>query len=101
VQNIPQQDSAERAFNKLARITSQMETLKRYRSEGQRKILVQHTTTVNADKAVVTDSVVTGKNSGAASSAKLIATVADKPMEILEPTQKEAVPVRGGGAKAK
>ena len=59
VENIPQQDSAERAFNKLARtFTSQMEALKRYRSEGQQKILVQHTsttnTTVNADQALVT-----------------------------------------------
>ena len=67
VENIPQQDSAERALNKLARtFTSQMEALKRYRSEGQQKILVQHTstmnTTVNADQAVVT----TGGNTQAA-----------------------------------
>lgn len=80
--------------------TSQMETLKRYRSEGQQKILVQHSTTVNADQAVITDRVVTGKNNETASSAKLISTVTDKPMEIIEPMQKEAVPV-GGGRKAK
>ena len=102
VENIPQQDSAERAFNKLARtFTSQMETLKRYRSEGQQKILVQHSTTVNADQAVITDRVVTGKNNEAASSAKLISTVTDKPMEIIEPMQKEAVPVGGGDTQAK
>src|SRR5208283_33464 len=34
-ENIPQQDSAERAFNKLARtFTTQMEALKNYRSKG-------------------------------------------------------------------
>ena len=102
-ENIPQRDSAERAFNKLARtFTSQMETLKRYRSEGQQKILVQHTTTVNADKAVITDRVVTGKNNEVAPSAKLITAVTDKPMEIIEAEKlKETVPVGGGGAKAK
>jgi hypothetical protein len=36
VDNIPQQDSAERAFNKLARtFASQVEALKRYRSGGE------------------------------------------------------------------
>jgi hypothetical protein len=36
VENIPQQDSAERAFNKLARtFAAQVETLKRYRGGGQ------------------------------------------------------------------
>jgi hypothetical protein len=102
-ENIPQQDSAEKAFNKLARtFTSQMETLKRYRSEGQQKILVQHTTTVNADQAVITDRVVTGKNNEVAPSAKLITAATDKPMELIEAQKpKEAVPVGGGGAKAK
>jgi hypothetical protein len=70
-----------------------------HRNRGHQQIVVQHTTTVNADQAVITDSVVTGKNNEAASSAKLITAVADKPMEILEPMQKEAVPV--GGEKKK
>jgi hypothetical protein len=47
------------------------------------------------------DRVVTGKNNEVAPSAKLITAVTDKPMEILELTQKQAVPVGGGGAKAK
>ena len=35
VDNIPQQDSAERAFNKLTRtFAAQVETLKRYRTGG-------------------------------------------------------------------
>jgi hypothetical protein len=57
---------------------------------------------VNADQAVITDSVVTGKTNEAASSAKLLAAVTDKPMGIIEAVkQKEAVPVGGGGTKAK
>jgi hypothetical protein len=103
VENIPQQDSAERAFNKLARtFASQMEALKRYRSEGQQKILVQHTTTVNADQAVITNRVVTGKNNEVAPSAKFITAITDKPMEIFEAEkQNKALPVGGGGTKAK
>src|SRR5262249_39201353 len=45
VENIPQQDSAERAFNKLARtFASQVEALKRYRSEGGQTVRVEHVT---------------------------------------------------------
>ena len=45
VDNIPQQDSAERAFNKLARtFAAQVEALKRYRSGGEQKVLVKHVT---------------------------------------------------------
>ena len=58
--------------------------------------------TVNADQAVVADTVVTGKgNKEAASLTRLLTTGADKPMETIEPTQKEAVPVRGEVRKAK
>ena len=39
VDNIPQQDSAERAFNKLARtFAMQVEALKRYRTGGEQKV---------------------------------------------------------------
>jgi len=45
---------------------------------------------------------VTGKQNDAASSAKLLAAVTDKPMEIIEAeNQKEAVPVGGRDTKAK
>jgi predicted house-cleaning NTP pyrophosphatase (Maf/HAM1 superfamily) len=59
---------------------------------------VKHVT-VNADQAVVTDSVVTGKHNDAASSAKLLAAATEKSMEIIEPMQEETVPVGGRGAK--
>ena len=43
VDNIPQQDSAERAFNKLTRTFAvQMDTLKRYRTKGEQYMVVQH-----------------------------------------------------------
>lgn len=43
VDNIPQQDSAERAFNKLARtFACQLQALKAYRSTGQQHVTVTH-----------------------------------------------------------
>ena len=49
VENIPQQDSAERAFNKLTRtFTTQMEALKRYRTGGEQKVTVQHVSVAKA-----------------------------------------------------
>jgi hypothetical protein len=54
VENIPQQDSAERAFNKLARtFATQMETLKRYRSGGEQKMTVQHVHVAEGGQAIV------------------------------------------------
>jgi hypothetical protein len=54
VENIPQQDSAERAFNKLARtFASQMEALKRYRTGGEQKVTVQHVTVGEGGQAIV------------------------------------------------
>ena len=43
VKTIEQQDSAERAFNKLARtFTAQVEALNRHRGKGQQKVTVKH-----------------------------------------------------------
>lgn len=43
IENIPQQDSAERAFNKLARtFACQLQALKAYRSTGQQHVTVTH-----------------------------------------------------------
>ena len=54
VENIPQQDSAERAFNKFARtFTTQMEALKRYRTGGQQKVTVEHVTVNEGGQAIV------------------------------------------------
>lgn len=54
VENIPQQDSAERAFNKLARtFATQMEALKRYRTGGEQKVTVQHVSVGEGGQAIV------------------------------------------------
>jgi len=54
VENIPQQDSAERAFNKLTRtFATQMEALKRYRTGGEQKVTVQHVRVSEGGQAIV------------------------------------------------
>jgi hypothetical protein len=54
VDNIPQQDSAERAFNKLARTFAvQLEALKRYRTGGEQKVTVHHVTVNEGGQAIV------------------------------------------------
>jgi hypothetical protein len=54
VDNIPQQDSAERAFNKLARtFAAQVSALKDYRSKGEQKMTVQHVTVGDGGRAVI------------------------------------------------
>ncbi len=53
VENIPQQDSAERAFNKLARtFAAQVETLKRYRG-GEQTTRVGSVTVNEGGQAIV------------------------------------------------
>lgn len=83
---------ADKASRTVAMLT---ERLDHHRGRGQQQIIVKHVT-VNADQAVVTDSVVTGKKNEAAPSDKFLATLTDKPMEIIEAEkQKETVPVVG------
>jgi hypothetical protein len=54
VKTIPQQDSAERALNKLARtFAAQVEALKRYRSRGDQTVRVEHVTVNEGGQAIV------------------------------------------------
>lgn len=54
VDNIAQQDSATRALNNLARtFAMQIEALKRYRSNGQQKVVVEHVTVNEGGQAIV------------------------------------------------
>ena len=54
VDTIQQQDSAERALNKLARTYAmQMEALKRYRTGGEQKVTVQHVSVSEGGQAIV------------------------------------------------
>jgi hypothetical protein len=56
VENLQQQDSAERAFNKLTRtFITQMEALKRYRSGGEQKASAQHGSVEASQAAVAGD----------------------------------------------
>jgi hypothetical protein len=60
VETIPQQDSAERAFNKLARtFAAQLEALRRYRTGGEQKVTVQHVS-VNDNAQAIVGNVSTG-----------------------------------------
>lgn len=54
VETIPQQDAAERALNKLARTYAvQMEALKRYRSKGEQRVIVERVTVNKGGQAIV------------------------------------------------
>ena len=74
------------------------ERLDQHRGRGQQQITVKHVT-VNADQAVVTDQIVSDNRKETVTN--LLTAGTDKPMEIIQPTQKEAVPVKGGGSEAK
>jgi hypothetical protein len=54
VETLPQQDSAERAFNKLTRtFAMQMEALKRYRTGADQKLTLQHVSVADGGQAIV------------------------------------------------
>ena len=54
VENLRQQDAAERALNKLARTyATQVEALKRYRSKGQQIVRVERVNVESGGQAVV------------------------------------------------
>ncbi len=54
VKSLPQQDSAERAFNKLARtFAAQVEALRRYRTGGEQKVTVEHVHVHQGGQAIV------------------------------------------------
>ena len=54
VETIPQQDSAEKTFNKLARtFAAQVEALKRYRSKGEQRVIVERVNVEKGGQAIV------------------------------------------------
>lgn len=56
VDNIPQQDSAAAAYNKLTRtFATQVEALKRYRTGGEQRVTVQHVNVSDGGQAIVGD----------------------------------------------
>ena len=65
IENIAQQDSAANAFNKLTRtFVAQVEGLKRYRSKGEQKVIVEHVTVNAGGQAVVGHVTAGGRGAG-------------------------------------
>jgi hypothetical protein len=87
VENIPQQDSAERAFNKLTRsFASQMEALKRYRTGGEQKVTVQHVSVSEGGQSIVGNVTQNPRDTArdkAASSSLALPNAQEPPMPIL------------------
>jgi hypothetical protein len=102
VDNIPQQDSASNAFNKLARtFASQVEALKRYRSGGEQKMTVQHVHVAEGRQAIVgdvngpTEGVGARKKSEDQPHAQLGYAPGIEMLRLIE-AEREAVPLAGG-----
>jgi hypothetical protein len=86
VETIQQQDSAERALNKLARTYAmQMEALKRYRTGGEQKVTVQHVLVSKGGQAIVGN--VTQPAGGTASEKPVTTT------PTLTDTRQQAMPI--------
>jgi hypothetical protein len=98
VENIPQQDSAERAFNKLARTFAvQVEALKRYRTGGQQKVTVEHVT-VNAGGQAIVGSVAApgvGLSPKSEDQSHALTHAPSTAMPSAIKAEREAVPVTG------
>jgi hypothetical protein len=98
VEDIPQQDSAERALNKLARtFAMQMETLKRYRTGGEQKVTVQHVSVQEGGQAIVGNVTQAAPKRAAdsppASPPPLLTESKTAPMEVIGKSARTAVPI--------
>jgi hypothetical protein len=98
VDNLPQLDSNERAFNKLARTyTTQMEALKRYRTGGEQKVTVQHVSVNDGGQAIVGNVVQPQRAANRQQSADAVPALTDSrqtPMPIIEQLQGEVIPLK-------
>jgi len=104
VENIPQQDSAERGFTRLARtFATQMEALKRYRTGGEQKVTVQHVSVGDGGQAIVgnvTHSPGETTPAKAAVSQPALADAKTAPMPIID-ASRERVPIPAPRRSAK
>lgn len=99
VENIPQQDSAARAFNQLARtFATLMETLKHYRTGGEQKVTVQHVSVSEGGQAIVgnvTQNQPDAKVGKSAASPPALTHAKTSPMPIIDESEEPApVPAR-------
>jgi hypothetical protein len=94
VENIVQQDSAARAFNKLAgTFATQMEALKRYRTGGEQKMTVQHVTVSEGGQAIVGNVTQTPRDHASGKPAALT-DARTEPMPILRERPKGSPPAQ-------
>jgi hypothetical protein len=103
VENIPQQDSAERAFNKLTRtFATQMEALKRYRTGGEQKVTVQHVSVSEGGQAIVGNVTQAPRETArdkAASSPPALPNAQKAPMPVLGERAASPVPLKRKSAE--
>ena len=94
---IDQQDSAERAFNKLVRsFAAQMEALKRYRTGGEQKVTVQHVSVNEGGQAIVGNVTQAAHRAGpenAANSPPALSHSKEPPMAIIGETARAPAPL--------
>jgi hypothetical protein len=98
VDNIPQQDAAERAFNKFTRtFTTQMEALKRYRTSGEQKVTVQHVPVSEGGQAIVGNVTQGARETAPEKTAKSLPALTaaqETPMTFVGESEREPIPFR-------
>ena len=103
VETLPQQDSTERAFNKLTRtFATQMEALKRYRTGGEQKVTVQHVSVSEGGQAIVgnvTQAPREAARDKAGSSPPALPNAQQSPMPILGERAPSPVPLKRKSAE--
>jgi hypothetical protein len=95
-ETLPEQDSAERALNKLARtFATQMETLKRYRAGSEQTVNVQHVSVSEGGQAIVGNVTQTtcenAPDKPAAASPLALPDARATPMPIMDKSEERAV----------
>jgi hypothetical protein len=98
IETLPQQDSADRAFNKILRtFIMQMEALKRHRTGGEQKVTVQHVSVSEGGQAIVgnlTQSVRGATSKKSPRSRAALTDARQPPMPIIEKPTRAPVAAR-------
>jgi hypothetical protein len=103
IESLQQQDSVVRTINSFARTyAAHMDTLKRYRSGGEQKILVQHVSVSEGGQAIVGNVTQNRRETApdkVASSTLALSHSKATPMEVLNATSRERTSVRRKSSK--
>jgi len=101
-ETIPQQDSAERALNKLARtFTMQMEAWKRHRTGGEQNVTVKHVTVNSGGQAIVGNVNPHGASLPETAAAPALTFADEKTLSAMPASHQDLAPVEGGGGQSK